>query len=110
MLWEMMDGSFCFGGYVCFGSSPRLLHQPVLFFFVNLLCVFAWKECVLLLQKGMMGILGPGRYHAVGFPVQCLVFVLYCVESFLESEKRHGIGVFKVAVLLSCHLTHMFLL
>lgn len=90
-----MDGSFCFGGYVCFGSSPRLLHQPFLLFFVNLRCVFLrGRSAFYLLQKGMMGILGPVKYHGVGFPVQCLVFVLYCVESFLESEKRHGIGVF----------------
>lgn len=63
----------------------------------------------------MMGILGPGGYHAVcvrGDSRSSVLSLFYIVwKSFLESEKRHGIGVFLGRLFfISCHLTHMFLL
>lgn len=48
-----------------------------LFFFVNLLCVLRGRSAFYLLQKGMMGILGPGGIMW-GFPVQLLFCVILC--------------------------------
>ncbi|KAL6699087.1 hypothetical protein J3F84DRAFT_241519 [Trichoderma pleuroticola] len=98
----MMDGSFFLEDMSALVSTCLVFSAatpPALFFVF--LCQFTFAFCfcveesaVLLLQRRDDGYFGAGSYHGVGFPVQCLCLVLYRVESFLESEKRHGIGVF----------------
>lgn len=95
MLWEMMDGSFLFWR-ICLLWFFSAATPPAYFCFSLSIyfAFFAWKECVSLLQKGMMGILGPGAIMWLDSRSSVLSLFYIVWKSFLESEKRHGIGVF----------------
>ncbi|KAM6480343.1 hypothetical protein HDV62DRAFT_366146 [Trichoderma sp. SZMC 28011] len=64
-------------------------------------CLF-WRICLLWDD----GYFGTGSYNGVGFPVQCLVFVLYlCGNPFSNLRNGMALAFFRSPSFLSCHLT-----